>query len=109
MFAYDEAELEGGNVKPQAIILERQISYFSDPEGLQGLLDHLGDSPWCEVLTVIRSGVGIEENPAEPFQTWKGVDSVFKDIIRGLTNMDPARRLTAREALAHRWFEDRAD
>ena len=106
IFAIDEADLEGGAVEPQAIILERQISYFSDPEGLQGLLDHLGDNPWCDILAIIRSGVGIEENPARPFQIRKGVDSVFKDLIKGLTNMDPARRLTAREALAHQWFDD---
>jgi len=34
------------------------------------------------------------------------LDSDFKDLIGGLTNFDPANRLTADEALSHNWFQD---
>ena len=45
-------------------VLERQISYFADWDGLVALFKHLGDSPWCEILlssrvvSMRRIGVG---------------------------------------------------
>ncbi len=79
-----------------AHVLQRQISYFADLESFNGLLRHLGDSPWCQ------------ENPREPFYLWnmEPIDSDLKDLIGGLTNFDPAKRLTASEALSHKWFHD---
>lgn len=102
----DEEALPDGEVA-LAHVLERQISYFADLESLNGLLSHLGDSPWCQVLTSIRDGFN-KENPREPFARWnvEPLDSEFKDLIGGLTNFDPARRLTAAEALSHKWFHD---
>lgn len=49
-----------------------------------------------------------KENPREPFYRWNVLshDSDFKDLIGGLTNFDPAKRLTASEALSHTWFHD---
>ena len=44
IFAVDEEELADGE-EPLAVVLERQISYFADEDGLNGLLKHLGDSP----------------------------------------------------------------
>jgi serine/threonine protein kinase len=39
------------------------------------------------------------------FPVWSDiVDPAFKDLIRGLTNLDPAKRLTARQALEHPWL-----
>jgi len=49
IFAIDEEE-------PLSVALECQISYFADEGGLNGLLKHLGNSPWCEVLKVIQDG-----------------------------------------------------
>jgi serine/threonine protein kinase len=88
-----------------SVVLERQISYFADEDGLNGLLKHLGDSPWCEVFQVIRDDFN-KANSRKPFYLWKNVDVDFKDLVSGLTNFEPAKRLTAREALAHRWFRD---
>jgi serine/threonine protein kinase len=104
ILAVDEEELAEGE-EPLSVVLERQISYFADEDGLNGLLKHLGDSPWCEVLKVIRDGFN-ETNPRKPFSLWKNVDADFKNLIVGLTNFEPAKRLTAHEALAHRWFRD---
>jgi serine/threonine protein kinase len=90
-----------------AHVLQRQISYFADLESFNGLLRHLGDSPWCQVLEVLRHGFN-KENPREPFYLWnmEPIDSDLKDLIGGLTNFDPAKRLTASEALSHKWFHD---
>lgn len=65
IFAVDEEELAEGE-EPLSVVLERQISYFADEDGLSGLLKHLGDSPWCEVLKVIRDGFN-ETNRRKPF------------------------------------------
>ena len=44
IFAVKDEDL-GEDEEPLAVILERQISYFADEEGLNGLLKHLSDSP----------------------------------------------------------------
>ncbi|KAI4153093.1 MAG: hypothetical protein LQ340_002520 [Diploschistes diacapsis] len=104
IFAIGEDELREGE-EPLSIVLERQISYFADEDGLNALLNHLGNSPWCAVLKVIKDGFN-KINPRKPFSMWQNVDADFKDLIGGLTNFDPAKRLTAQEALAHIWFRD---
>lgn len=55
IFAVADEELKEGEDK-LAIVLERQLSYFSDLESLGGLLQHLGDSPWTQIFTVIAEG-----------------------------------------------------
>jgi hypothetical protein len=35
---------------------------------------------------------------------WAGVSDAAKDLVRGLMCVDVSRRLTAKKALAHRWF-----
>ena len=102
IFAVGDEELEEG-IEPLSIVLERQISYFADEAGLDGFLKHLGDNPWSEVFRVLRDGFNAA-NPRTPFSLWKNVDTDFKDLICGMTNFDPAKRLTAREALKHEWF-----
>jgi len=45
--------------------------------------------------------------PYKPFSEWPDVsDAAFKDLIRGLTNLDPTKRVTARQALEHPWFSE---
>jgi serine/threonine protein kinase len=104
IFAVDKEELAEGE-EALVVVLERQISYFADEDGLNGLRKHLSDNPYCEIFEVLRSGFN-ESNPRKPFSLWEieSVDEEFKDLISGLTNFDPAKRLTANEALAHRWF-----
>lgn len=97
-------ELNEGEEK-LAIVLEHQISYFGDPEGFEGLLKHLGQSPWVQIFTVIAEGFN-EENPRVPFAQWPIVEPEARDLIGRMMNMDPNRRLTAHEALAHPWFAD---
>ena len=99
--------------EPLSIILERQISYFAKPDTFDALLHHLGPgNPWCEIFTVVRSGFD-QQNPRKPFRLWKvekpGFDQEFTDLVGRMTNFDPAKRITAREALAHKWFTDVED
>lgn len=98
------------DMEPLSIILERQLSYFAERDTLDALLSHLSpESPWCEIFTVVRSGFNAQ-NPREPFRLWKcdkpGFDQDFKDLVGGMTSFDPAMRISAREALAHKWFAD---
>jgi serine/threonine protein kinase len=88
-----------------AIVIERQLSYFSDWESLQGLRQHLGDSSWTQIFDMIALSFG-EENPRAPLALWKDIDPEFKDLVGKLTTVDPKRRITAHEALSHRWFTD---
>lgn len=100
-------------VNVQAIVLQRQLSYFGNDESVAALLKHIGDeSPWCTVINVCTYILwkGFDETtPHEPFALWKGVDPVFKDLITGLTNLDLKRRLTAQGALKHPWFQGTED
>jgi serine/threonine protein kinase len=88
-----------------AVIIERQLSYFSEWDSLQGLLRYLGDSPWTQIFNLVALSFG-EEQPRAPIALWKDIDPEFKDLVEKLTIVDPKRRITAYEALSHRWFAD---
>jgi len=38
--------------------------------------------------------------------TWEGVSEEAKDLVRQLLTVDPKKRITAREALKHKWFSE---
>ncbi|KAM5474547.1 hypothetical protein MauCBS54593_002123 [Microsporum audouinii] len=104
IFAVDAKELPEG-VDIHAIVLQRQLSYFGNDESVTAILKHIGDkSPWCTVINILWNGFD-ETTPREPFALWKDVDPIFKDLISGLTDIDPKRRLTAQAALDHPWFQ----
>jgi len=74
---------------------------LADEEGFQGLLQHIGEeNPFYERLIAIA----LEVKPREPFGLWEYVDKGFRHLITKMTNLDPARRITALEALKHPWF-----
>ena len=86
-------------------ILYNHISYFADEDGFQGLLNHIGEkNDFFERLITIAP----EVKPRKPFSLWQNVDTDFRDIIVKMTNLDPARRITAQEALEHPWFRQGA-
>jgi serine/threonine protein kinase len=88
-----------------AIVIERQLSYFSSRESFQGLFQYLGDNPWTQVSDVIAPSFG-EENLRAPLALWKDIDPEFKDLVVKLTTVDKKKRIAAQEALSHRWFAD---
>jgi serine/threonine protein kinase len=94
---------------PDMIRLQRQVSYFGDQEGLDGLKTYLGDDDKIS-LTVLKM---LWEDrfepyiPYRPFETWSEVEDIdFKDLILKLMNLDPSKRITAQQALEHPWFKD---
>jgi serine/threonine protein kinase len=100
----DEEELPEG-IEILDIVLERQLSYFSDLEGIEGLIQYLGDSPWAQLIAMIAADFNAN-NPRRPFGLWQDLDPTFKDLVVRMMNVDPTKRLTAKEALAHTWFAD---
>ena len=67
---------------------------------------HVYDSPWAPAFLLLWQGFS-KENPRRPFALWQfgALDADAKDLIAGLTNFDPALRITADQALAHKWFD----
>ncbi|KAG7396162.1 hypothetical protein PHYBOEH_002659 [Phytophthora boehmeriae] len=49
--------------------------------------------------------VCIEEDADFSDRVWKTISANAKNLVEGLLQRDPAKRLTAAEALAHPWFE----
>ncbi|ROW10735.1 hypothetical protein VPNG_05086 [Cytospora leucostoma] len=87
-------------------ILHRHVDLFAvDTEDLMGLLEHVGGegSPWYDRIADIAGSFSKEE-PRRPFALHTFVDETFRDLVVKMTNLDPKRRITAREALAHPWF-----
>lgn len=95
----------GKSVDKLSVVLERQLSYFADPDSLRGLYRYQQDSPWVQKYNDIADRFG-HDNPRTPISRWQGVDEGFKDLVGKMTNIDPVRQITADEALAHPWFAD---
>ncbi|KAE8162678.1 putative calcium/calmodulin dependent protein kinase [Aspergillus tamarii] len=93
---------------PALIRLQRQVSYFGDRDGINGLLKHISDDETsCHVLKMLWDERTEEHIPYKPFAEWpEAIDSDFTDLIQRLMSLDPAKRLTAREVLDHPWFVD---
>lgn len=89
-------------------ILQRHISYFADEQGLNGLLEHIGEeNPFYQRLIILASSFDLN-NPRQPFESWNYVEPDFRDLICRMTSLDPRRRITARQAFEHRWFSKAA-
>jgi len=92
-----------------SIVLERRLSYFGDPEAFNGFLQYLHkgnpENPWIEVFQVVRSGFNADHRRL-PFYLWQDdlIDEDFRDLVVKMANFDPEKRITAREALEHKWF-----
>ncbi|KAL2369381.1 hypothetical protein RJ035_003549 [Blastomyces gilchristii] len=91
---------------PHVIRLQRQVSFFGNREGLNGLMKHVGDEEVNrQVLGFLWDDRVAEYHSYKPFSDWPNVnDDKFKDVIHQMTNLDPQKRATAREVLEHPWF-----
>lgn len=87
-------------------ILRRHISYFGDEDGFKGLLQHVGEENVFFDRLIALAGEFDAERPRKPFAMWHYVDAELRDLVTKMTNLDPARRISAREALEHPWFRD---
>lgn len=97
---------ESQGALPAMIRLQRQVSYFGDKEGINGLLKHIGDDEInCQVLRMLWDERSEEYIPYKPISQWEDhMEPEFRDLIGQLMNLDPAKRLTAPEALGHPLF-----
>jgi serine/threonine protein kinase len=92
-----------------AIVLGRQLSYFGDLEAFNGFLQYLHngnpENPWIEIFYAVRTSFNAE-HPREPFSLWQDeiIDEDFRDLIVKMANFNPEQRITAQEALEHKWF-----
>ncbi|KAI9688239.1 MAG: hypothetical protein M1822_001745 [Bathelium mastoideum] len=88
--------------------LQRQISYFGDKDGINGLLTHVGDDEISfQLLSNAYDGKDDEDHGSKHFSTWPEVkDDVFKDLVLSMMNLDPKRRISAKQALEHPWFKN---
>lgn len=99
---------ESKGALPAFIRLQRQVSYFGDQAGIDGLLKHISDDEvGSQVLRMFWEDRDEDRIPYIPFSEWVDVcDAAFNDLIRGLTCLDPTRRITAHQALQHEWLTD---
>jgi serine/threonine protein kinase len=108
IFAADDdlKKHESQGAFPHVIRLQRQVSYFGDREGLNGLMAHVGDEEVnSQILGFLWDDRAADYHSYRPFWEWPNVtDDSFKDLIRKMTNLDPSKRATASEALEHPWF-----
>ncbi|CAK4033849.1 calcium calmodulin dependent kinase [Lecanosticta acicola] len=104
----DFAKHEAQGALPAMIRLQRQVSYFGDRDGLNGLIKHVGDNEVnCQVLSMLWDERNEDYIPYKPFVEWPEVqDEAFRNLIKGLTNLDPTRRLSTYQALQHPWFSE---
>ena len=63
------------------------------------------ENPFFYRLIGITETFAKENIARKPFDRWLYVDVQFRDLVSKMTNLDPASRITAREALEHPWFE----
>jgi hypothetical protein len=54
ILAVDEKEIPEG-IELSDTVLERQLSYFSDVEGKDGMIWYLGDSPWAQLIAMLAA------------------------------------------------------
>lgn len=98
IFRLSDSELHAPD--PWRYILRRHISYFADESGLVGLLEHRG----MKILSndgrlITLAGDFGSAQLTEPFGSWEYVEPEFGDLVGKMANLNPARWITAREAL----------
>lgn len=106
---FDKHESQGA--LPAMIRLQRQISYFGDSKGLEGLMKHVGDEAVNgQILSMLWDERNGEHIPYKPFSTWpEAADDAFRDLIEGTMSLDPSKRLTAAQISRLPWFSAQTD
>lgn len=83
-------------------IIMRHISYFWNEDDFIPFLKHIGeDNPFFNRIVDMVNNV---QNPRPPFRKWVYIDAELRDLVLKMTRLDPASRISAREALEHPFF-----
>jgi serine/threonine protein kinase len=103
-----EGHFKGVLNKPSDIFSIVAVVCFSPQFGkwMNGLMAYVGDEEIkCQVLGLLWDDRAADYHSYRPFSTWPNVtDDVFRDLMAGMTNLDPQKRTTAKEVLSHPWF-----
>ena len=88
---------------------DARYRFFAEEESFKGLLQWIGErNPFFErLITLARSFDAMDRR--KPFKYWYFVDAQFRDLVCKMTTLDPARRITALEALRHPWFANETE
>lgn len=75
--------------------LQRQVSYFGDKDGINGLLTHVGDDELSlQLLSNAYDCKDDDDHGYKHFSTWPEVkDDTFKHLVLSMMNLDPKQRI----------------
>jgi hypothetical protein len=100
-------ELVRRGIRPEQEILVRHFSYFGPVS--EGLLQKVDDEDWRNALKGASelAEEAIKDQPELRFERWgEELGPEAQDMICGMTNPDPAARITIDQVLVHRWWEE---
>ncbi|CRK16643.1 hypothetical protein BN1708_002900 [Verticillium longisporum] len=103
----DYEALEAAGIMPEHEILTRHFAYFGPAP--PGLLDQVGNETLCEALKRASriAEISLRDQPNLSIEDWGNeLGPRGKDMISGMTNPDPAARLTIEQILAHPLWEN---
>ncbi|PYH94867.1 kinase-like protein [Aspergillus ellipticus CBS 707.79] len=89
-------------------LLRRHLSYFFGRRQPQRFpRTYWGRKSFLRALIGLVGTFG-PEDPRQPLERWNYLEPDLRDLVGKMTNLDPAKRITAREALQHPWFSHSA-
>ncbi|GIL43935.1 hypothetical protein Vafri_1520 [Volvox africanus] len=95
-----------GRTEPASDIWSAGIMAYQLLCGFVPFDDH--KNPRAPSLSLVWRAI-LTEEPKFTNRAWEGVSEEAKDFVRLLLNKDPAKRPTAKQALAHPWLQGKSD
>lgn len=103
----DYKQLAARGISAEQEILTRHFTYFGPvPEGLYR---QVNDKNWSEAMKEASevADLAAKDQPELRFTWWsQELGAAAQDIISGMTNLDPAARITIDHILSHRWWQE---
>ncbi|OCT48675.1 hypothetical protein CLCR_05212 [Cladophialophora carrionii] len=104
----DFEQLKKDGVEPEQLILYQLLSMFGPAP--PGLIAHVNDEYWGELLRVLAEVVA-EEDPSIRLEQWDegilpNLNAEAKSMILNMTELDPIKRPTMSCSLEDPWWEE---